>query len=126
MSLRDMRESNLDIEKQGDVVVATLLEPQWTDDERIERLGAELFQLASQSERRKVVLDVGRVVYVTSLFLGKLIGLHRELQKSGGELVLCNLNEAVARVMASSRLLDYFVTAADVPAALALLQAKDS
>lgn len=78
------------------------------EEENIDELGQSLFQLVEQLGFRRVVIDLSRVPYVTSSVLGKLITLHRKLNRVEGRLLLCGLQETVQQVMQRSNLLEYF------------------
>jgi anti-anti-sigma factor len=92
-----------------------------TDDDNIDVLGRELFSLVDQFGCEKIVLDLAGVAYITSSVLGKIISLHRKQSRSGGRLVLCNLEPGLSETLQTSRLLSYFDTAANSEAAIAML-----
>lgn len=92
-----------------------------TDDDNIDVLGRELFSLVDQFGCEKIVLDLAGVGYITSSVLGKIISLHRKQSRSGGRLVLCNLEPGLAETLQTSRLLSYFDVADDANAAVACL-----
>ena len=116
----------LAVERDRDVTIARFTVPRLTEEENIEQLGHELALLTEKSDHRKVALDLSGVELLTSSALGKIITLHRKLHRSDGRLVLCNLSPQVREVMRVSRLIDYFKTAEDVPAAVAALQVKSA
>ena len=90
------------------------------EEENIDQLGQSLFQLVEQLGFRRVVIDLSRVPYVTSSVLGKLITLHRKLNRVEGRLLLCGLQETVQQVMQRSNLLEYF----DIFASVEIAQAE--
>jgi anti-anti-sigma factor len=61
-------------------------------------------QLAYESGRRTLFLDLADVKGPTAAGLGELVALHKGLRASGGELVLCNAAEAAYRVFEVTRL----------------------
>lgn len=108
----------LSVDCRNGVVVAAFAVSQLTDDENVEVLGRELFCLVDQYECERIVLDMAGVSHITSSVLGKIITLHRKLRRSEGRLVLCNLEPGVLETLNTSRLITYFTTADDLPAAL--------
>ena len=109
------------IAEDAGAVIAQFVPSELTDDENLEILGREMFALVDQYAVPRIVLDMTGVSYMTSSVLGKIITLHRKQQRSGGRLVLCNLEAGVVETLETSRLHTYFTTADDVAAALSLL-----
>lgn len=108
MSLEDFEPAFFDVEQLGDAVVARFVNERLTDELNVERMGDELFSLTEQFQFKQVIVDMSKVVHMTSSSLGKLITMHRRLHRSQGRMVLCNLTEAVEDVLETSRLIDYF------------------
>lgn len=123
MSLDQYRATFVAIEDHGPAVVARFTRPQLSEDENIEQMGQELLSLVDQYNCRQLVLSLELVDFITSAALGKLITLHRRIHRKDGKLVLCGARGAVADVLKTSRLHDYFTMAADSQQAIALLQA---
>ena len=104
-------------------VVVTFVRAQLTDEDNIEQMGEALFALLDKDAKRRIILDLAPLDYVTSAVLGKFITLHRRLHRQGGALVLCGLQPNVRESLRASRLLEYFVTADTREAAHAVLPA---
>lgn len=121
MALSDFHSAYLAVEQHGDVVVAQFLPAQLTDELNIEEMGTELFSLADHYGFLKVVVDLGKVDFVTSSVLGKLITMHRRLHRNGGKLAICSLRPSLEDVMRTSRLIDFFHVREDVPQAIELV-----
>lgn len=122
MSLDDFQATYVTLREEDGVTFVTFTLPELTDDENVEQLGHELFAVVEQYDRKRVVLDMRNVEFVTSAILGKLITLHRKLHRADGTLAICNLREAVYDTMLTSRLVEYFHVAEDVPAAVEMLK----
>lgn len=122
MSLTDYAPSFFTLEHRDDVSIARFAIPRVTDDDNIELMGHELFQLVEQYDRRKVVLNLDSVEYVTSSVLGKFITLHRRIHRRNGRLVLCGPTPVVRDALRVSRLIDYFHVTDDLPQALDALR----
>lgn len=121
MSLPDFHPYYLTLEEQQGAVVAAVNVPRLTDEDNIDQLGQEMFALAEQFNFRSVVLNIESVEYLTSAVLGKMISLHRKLHRYEGKLVICGVCTAVAEILKSSRLEEYFNIASDVDAAIQML-----
>jgi anti-sigma B factor antagonist len=120
----DFHPTYFTLDDNGDVTVASFTKLSLSDEENVEQLAHELFSLVEQYNRRKVVLDMHCVEYVTSSILGKMITLHRKLHRTNGRLVVCGLTEGVQRILSSSRLIEYFETSTDVDNAVAMLNSQ--
>ncbi len=118
----DFDPSFFELDREGDIAIATFHDSRLTEEDNLEQLGQELAGLIDHLHCKKVVLQLGPLRYVTSAVLGRLITLHRRLGRSDGQLVLCDLHEDLRDVLQTSRLLDYFTTADDVESALSQLK----
>ena len=95
---------------------------QLTDDDNMEQFGQDFHLLIEKYEITRFVLVLSRVRYMTSSAIGKLITLHRKLNRSGGTLILCELTPDVASTLDTARLLTYFTACPDQATAIAKLQ----
>jgi anti-sigma B factor antagonist len=105
-----------------DIVIVGIGVELLTEDVNLEHFGHELFALVEQFGCRRIVVNLNEVRVVTSAGLGKMITMHRKMHRHQGTVIFCNLQEAVADVLRTSRLITYLQVAPDVPAALAALQ----
>ncbi len=69
-----------------------------------EFLGGQLDRLAAETEGTHLLLDLNGIAGMTSVGLGKLIGLHLRLRASGGRLTLLNVRSLVRTALAASHL----------------------
>ncbi len=74
----------------GPLTIATFAPP-WLDDETIRTLGPDLDRLADQPGQAELRLDFGRVEYLSSAGLGKLVSVNKRVTAAGGRLVLTDL-----------------------------------
>ncbi len=111
MLLSEFKPAYFEITEEGDVVIGRFHVPRLTEDQNVEQLGQDLFALVEQFDKRKIVISLQSVEYLTSSVLGKLITLHRKLHRKQGRLILTDLQTEVKEVMRLSRLIDYFATA---------------
>jgi len=121
MTISDFQSSFLQLESRDCVVIATVTRPQLSEEENIDVLGKDLFDLVEQHGCRQLVVSLEHVTYMTSAALGKLISLHRRMHRKEGRLILCGALASVQEVLQTSRLNDYFTITTDVPAAMLLI-----
>lgn len=92
----------LRVEEDGDVVVARVIVSR-PDTDTVEILGEELLGLVKP--KRKLVIDLAAVEFLSSAGLGKLVSLDRRMQAMvGSELRLCGMTPAVRQTFAHSGL----------------------
>ena len=108
--------------QEGDVYVVSIIKDQLTDVDNLEQFGQDFNLLIEKHEMTKIVVRLTRVKYMTSMAIGKLITLHRKLQRMKGKLVLCELMPDVAATLEAAKLLTYFTTTPDLASALAVIQ----
>jgi anti-anti-sigma factor len=88
--------------EQG-VPVLTLTDREIRGDELADELRADL--LAAVGDADRVVLDLGHVVYLSSVAFRPLLQLHGALKERGGRIVLCRLTGPVQEVLHLTRLI---------------------
>jgi len=72
-------------------------------------------------EHNKVVLDLSSVDYINSNGLNSLISILTKTRTRGGDVVLCNINEKIEKLLLITKLNTVFTTAQSVEEAVALL-----
>jgi anti-sigma B factor antagonist len=72
-----------------------------------------------QQDRRKLVIDLGRVSYVDSAGLGELVHAYATTKNAGGSLKLLNVTRRLRDLLAITKLVTVFDTFEDEAAALA-------
>ena len=110
------------VAQKGDVYVVSVDRDQLKDDDNLEQFSQDFNLLIEKHEITKIVLRLSRVRYMTSMAIGKIISLHRKLQRTDGTLVLCELAPDVASTLEAAKLLTYFTTSSDLTAALTKFQ----
>jgi anti-anti-sigma factor len=110
--------------EQG-VLVLTMIQPELQGEELSRAVGQELMAAADDAGLSKVVVDLAKVKFLTSLGLQALLHFRRHLRATGGQFLLCNLSASVSDVLFTTRLatasqLDVlpFRLAPDVPTAI--------
>jgi anti-anti-sigma factor len=77
------------------VTIVRLLDKEIRGEAASNDLEPELRQLVAPGRGTKLLLDLGRVEFVTSSAIVQLIMLNGELSAAGGRLILCSLQPAV-------------------------------
>jgi anti-anti-sigma factor len=72
-------------------VAVVKLTPRDMDDMTAEAAGGRLLRLAEERGRHGLVLDLGGVPCLTSMWLCHLVILHRRVRDLGGQLTLVNV-----------------------------------
>lgn len=94
----------IDVSKVGDVTVVTFLDKKILEETGIQELGAELFSLVEQDNRRSLLLDFADVDFLSSAALGKLITLDRKVKSAKGRLKMCNIKPEILEVFQITKL----------------------
>lgn len=92
------------VEQAGDVSIVRFRLRTLVKQGTIETIGDKLHELIDEQGRRRILLDFANVDGVASMLMGKLIGVARKLDETGGRTALCNLRQELADVFASLRL----------------------
>ncbi len=74
-------------------------------DEVAEALRKELLEVVDRSAARRVVMDLSRVCYLSSIAFWPLLSLRRRLADQGGRLVICGLTGTVADVFETTKMI---------------------
>ena len=94
----------IDVSKVGDVTVVKFVDKKILDEAGIQELGAELFGLVEQDNRRSIVLNFSDVEFLSSAALGKLITLDRKVKAAKGRLKMSNIRPEVFEVFQITKL----------------------
>src|SRR4051812_11088155 len=86
------------------VVVLTLTDSQILGDELADTLRDQMLAVAVQTQAQNVVLDFGRVSFLSSSGFRPLLSLHRLLRQQSGKLLLCCLSPEVREIFEVTRL----------------------
>lgn len=118
-----MESSFFRLETEGDVAIVRFVRPSLSEEDNVEELGLDLIRLVDQLGYRRVLVSLEGVGWMTSSILGKLIHLHRHLQRQNGEMMICDIGRDINDVLSSSRLNTYFKISPTPEAALSEWQA---
>ncbi len=91
-------------ENRAEVGIVRFTTSQVLDELNVQQLGQELNDLVEKSYMVKMVINFERIKFLSSAVLGKLIALHKRLQKEKGRLAFCCINKDVMQVFKITRL----------------------
>ena len=96
-------------ELQDDTILLKMLRTKLSEDDNLEQFGQQLNTVIDKLGAKKIRLSLEPLTYLTSAAIGKLISLHRRMQREGGTLVMTDLSPDVREILDTSKLLTYFV-----------------
>lgn len=88
----------VEVEDVGDVAVVRFVDKKILDEQNIQSIGEQLFELVEKEKRHKVLLDFSAVEYLSSAALGKLITLNKKIRAVTGQLRLCQIRPEIYEV----------------------------
>jgi anti-anti-sigma factor len=109
------------IQKMWDVTIVDFQEARLLEAHQIEAIGQELYRLVDQMDRKKLVLDFGKVQFLASAAIGVLMNLHKKSAAIGGTFIICSLKKELMKVFEIMRLTQVFKFAANEGEALRML-----
>ncbi len=115
----------LEISEAGEVTIVRFVDRKITDDQNIQEIGQELFQLVEEDWRKSLLLNFADVEFLSSAALGKLITLDKKVKSHGGVLKLCNIRPEIYEVFAITKLNNVFDIRDDEGEALAAFSTVD-
>src|SRR3954453_15261193 len=79
--------------------------PSLMDPIMLEDIGKELYRLVDEEDRRKLLLDFGRVQYLSSQGIGIVLTLNKKLaQLKHSKMVLCGVGPKLMELLKITRL----------------------
>ena len=111
----------ININESGPISVVTFADSKIIDEEEIQELGQELYDLVERDERKKIVLNFGTVEFLSSAALGKLIGFEKRGKQHAAELIRTNIRPEIYEVFAITKLTKLFEIKDDEADALAVM-----
>ncbi len=97
----------------GAVTVVRLRPARVVDDEATRAVFDPICGLVEEAGRKQLVLNLAASEYLSSLGLGRLVGLSRKVRAGNGRLALCHLSPAVEgsiETMHLKQLFDVYAT----------------
>jgi anti-anti-sigma factor len=98
----------LELEQVGPVTVARTTRESLVDETSVNAVGGYLLSLVMDLSCRRLVLNLGTLRRLSSSMVGKLIALHKKIQKTGGLLLLCQVSAPVSEILQKLHLHELF------------------
>ncbi len=76
----------------SDGVAIIRLNARELDETKLQKLTLELGKVVEDPQRKRLVVDLGAVAFLTSTGIGAMIALQKKVKAGGGTLKLCGLN----------------------------------
>jgi anti-sigma B factor antagonist len=115
------KRSRLELEEVGDVTVVNFIDKKILDEQNIQVIGEQLFELVENQGKKKILLNFSNVEFLSSAALGKLITLNKKVQSASGKLGMCKITKEIMEVFQITRLDKLFKIYPDEQAALQAL-----
>jgi anti-anti-sigma factor len=115
-----MAQTRLVVSESHDVTVVDFRDQIVLDSATALAIAAELYELIDTQRRRKVLLDMRAVRFLSSQMLGVLVTLHKKAGNIGGRVVLCGLVANLRQTVEMCGLAGVLPLAADMKAGLAM------
>lgn len=88
----------------GDVGVVNFLTSQVLDELNVQQLGQELNDLVDKQYMVKLVVNFGKIKFLSSAVLGKLIALNKKIAAQKGRMAFCGINDDIMQVFKITKL----------------------
>jgi len=112
------RRRRLELEEVGDVTVVNFIDKKILDEQNIQIIGEQLFDLVDNQGKKKLLLNFGNVEFLSSAALGKLITLNKKVQATSGKLIMCKIAKEIMEVFEITKLDKLFKIQKDEQTAL--------
>ena len=90
---------------ESDILILTLELEQVKDYVVAEELRYEMMHAAKRFKRKKIVVDLQNMTFMTSLACVAFIGLKAGVRDNHARIVMCNMSEFIRKVFNAKRLL---------------------
>ena len=95
------------VRQSGKHTVIEFQTPSLMNPQDLERVGSQLFRMVDEEKRTRVVLDFGKVKYLSSQAIGIILTLNKKLTggaAAGEGLVLCGVGPQLMQLLKITRL----------------------
>ena len=88
------------VSRNKSCVVVEIVTPSLMDSRELDTLAEDLYRLVDEQDSRRLLLDFGKVQFISSRAIGILANLHRATARlKGGLLVLCNCSPNLMQLL---------------------------
>jgi anti-sigma B factor antagonist len=98
------KKRRIEVEEVDDVSVVEFVDKRILDEQNIQLIGDQLFELVDDLGKKKLLLNFANVEYLSSAALGKLMTLNKKVKAAAGELRLCNIKPEIKEVFSITKL----------------------
>ena len=105
-------EARIGVHTVQDITVVTFEDRSLIDVQAIDEIGEELYGLVRDRRAQKLVLDMGKLVHLSSSALTVLAKLRKLVDGADGTMVLCGLSSEIKRMFKVTALNKLFTFAA--------------
>ena len=95
---------DLDVRQEGQIRLVAFTQRKILEDVQIQQIGERLSELVDEDPNPQILLDFNNVEHLSSAALSVLIALNRQVEGSGGRLVLANIQPQIFEVFRITRL----------------------
>lgn len=92
------KKKELEVQQAGDVTIVSFNRTKILDDQVIQAIGDQLFELVEKMGKTRVLVNFSKVEYLSSAALGKLISLNKKIALAKGKLALSNMDPSIYEV----------------------------
>lgn len=96
--------SGLITSQSHDVLIIDFAETRILDQETVDAVEAELMRIASDSEQKKILIDMNRIELMTSMMIGEFIKFNSRCSDLGKKVMFCNLTSQITELFRITRL----------------------
>lgn len=86
------------VQTMWDVTVVDVQEARLLESTQLEAMGQELYALVDQMNRKKMILDCGKVQFLASAAISVFLNLHKKVVAAKGTLIICGLRKELMQV----------------------------
>ena len=109
------------IQKIGDVTFVEFQETRLVDGPQLTSISEELYRLVDHMDRKKLILNFGKVQILASAAIGVLTTLHQKSKAIRGTFVICGLRKELMKVFEIMKLTKVLNFAPSEERALAMI-----
>ena len=95
---------HLQLENHGGITIVSFVDTKIVSEENITEVGDQLYSLVEEQGHKRLLLNFGKVQYLSSAALGKLINLKKKVGAVSGTLKLCCIHAELMEVFRITRL----------------------
>jgi anti-sigma B factor antagonist len=104
IAMSQAKKRRIEVEEVDDVSVVEFVDKRILDEQNIQLIGDQLFELVDDLGKKKILLNFANVEYLSSAALGKLMTLNKKVKAAGGELRLANIKSEIKEVFSITKL----------------------